>query len=511
MPNSATLSGRSTIYSVDAGATVLQLKDIEQASFFEAGNMILLAGMDIQGFGYPPNPHWFEWCRVASVDGDLITVTAPIKNSYKDDWPRYFEGNQFELGCFGPATICRTIPGWDCEHKIYGLRRNADAQTYYFLRKAELFDVVSDNHGWIIGACDDNKIVKQQHTAALMEVDKLASQALIGEYDPSNRAIKVQSSSVDYLEIRGGTRSIDGTGRRTLIHGGSSSSVTVQPIAYGIGEEITIRDRVITGAINGQPGIAYALGANLSYEGDGIFRYVGSSPSQWFIPGAVGVIGTNSPFFQHSPFLITDVWSDGGEQYDDVLFQTTLTGESLPVVDGQTNVSLLRHTPNLTVINCTGGPAAEELSLVPPNSPYGMFKKRTLNGVNTSDGSMGFLMGRLVHLKINVTQAYTGAQSTLTLRIGGAFGTWVVNADMTQSRPTASVNLKIAGERIITPEGVTGAQTGDSNLSAYAGGVWMPNNFGFNVDMSANVSAEAEGVRPIVTVEILTDQEIPSS
>jgi hypothetical protein len=504
-------ANRALIYSVDAGSTTLELIDEEKASLFLPGAMILLGGLDIQGFGYPPNPHYFEWCRIASIDGALIHLTEPIKYSYKDDWPNYFMGHQFELGTIGAASIVRTIPGWDCEHKIYGLEGSTDGQVYYFLRKAEMFDVKNDAHGWIIGACENNKIVNMAHTQTLMEVDKLTSKGLIGEYEPSSRSIKVQSSSVDELEIRGGSRIIDGTARNMLIHGGSSPSIRFGPIAYGNSDQITIRNHII-GEILGAPGLGINLGDNMSYEGDGVFRYQGSSPSQFLVPNAVCIIRTSSPFFNHSPFRITRVWSESGETGGAVLIDTTLTGSELPAIDGQTNTAIYRHqAPSLTVENCTGCPEALELSLVPPKSPYGIFKKRTLNGLNTSDGTMGFLMGRLVHLKINVTQAYTGVQSTLALRIGGQFGGWIVHADMTQSRPTASVNLKIAGERIITASGVTGSQTGDSNLSAFTGGVWMPHNFGFNVDMSQNISAESGAVRPIVSVEILTDQEIPAA
>jgi hypothetical protein len=507
------VNNRAAIHTVSAGSTVLQLKNIDDAAIFEAGRMILLAGLDLQGgWGYPPNSHFNEWHRISAIDGDQITLTKPIRYDYKDDWPRHFEGNQFELGGLGPATICRTIPAWDCEHRIYGLRSHKPGeQTYYFARKAMLVDVRSDDLGWIVGASEDHRIIAQQHSTSGMEADKLTTSALIGEYHPSNRSINIQSSSIDDLEVRGGTRSINGTARHMLIHSGSSPSIRLGPTSYGISDEITIRDHEFAELIGTNGGMNYPLDEDFTYEGDGVFRYTGAAP-QFFVPDAVCLIGTNSPFFHHTPFRIVSVQSENGEIDGPILLNTTLTGEAVPEINGQTNTSIMRHNaPNLTVINCTGGREAEELSLVPPNSPYGMFKRRTLNGANTSDGSMGYLLGRLVRLKINVTQAYTGVQSTLALRIGGQFGGWIVHSDLTQSRPLVSVNLKIAGERVITPEGVTGSQTGDSNLSAFTGGIWIGNNFGFNVDMSQTISSEAEGVRPIVTIEILTDQEIPAA
>ena len=65
---------------------------------------------------------------------------------------------------------------------------------------------------------------------------------------------------------------------------------------------------------------------------------------------------------------------------------------------------------------------------------------------------------------------------------------------------------------MITSKGVTGAQTGDTNLSALTGGVWIPQNFGLSIYIgngsnAVNISREDPKVRPIVTLEVRTDQE----
>jgi hypothetical protein len=512
---------RAAVNSVALGATTVELKDVDDASKFSEGGMILIAGLDMQnGFGYPPNPHFFEWNRIVDISGAVITLENPTINAYEDDWPRFSEGSAFELGGFGPATICAAIAEWDCEQRIYGLTEVGSGQSYAFARKSWLFDVNQPNEGFIIGASEDMRIINQTHTASSHEVDKLTVNGLIAEYGPSNRSISIQSSSVQFLHVRGGTRSIVGTAKRMLITGGSRSSITLGPIAYGISEQITVRDAEITTGFTGGSGLSKALGDNLTYEGDGIFRCVdpGIGSNYWFIPGAVGTIGTNTPFFAHSPFRITDVWSEDGEQFGATLIQTTLTGPDLPVVDGQTNAGINRHPgQDLTVENCTGCPEALELSLAPPSSPYGMFRRRTFDGLSAAN-SLGFVMGRLVHIKVNVVTPYTGSAGTLNLTLGGQFGTWLLHPDWTQTRPqTSRINLKVAGERVITPSGVTGTQTGDTNLSAFAvADVWMPNNFGFGVyigngSSAVDISGEDPSVRPSVTVEILTDQEIPDA
>ncbi len=503
---------RHKIRSVDAGSKTVELIDRGDARFLSVSSMVLLAGLDLQGgWGYPPNNHFNEWHRIASVRDRRVTFEKPIKYDYKDDWPRYFEGNQNELGGIGPAAIVRTVPGWDCEHRLYGLRSTAKGQTYYFVRKAVIVDCRSDSYGFITGASEDHQIINQQHTSTLMEVDKLATRALIADYDPPNRAILVQSSSVDELHIRGGTRSVGGTARHTYIHGGKRQNIRLGPTAYGISDYIEIRDAVVTAEINGQPNLAVPT-SELTFS-NGTFRFASyKHPPQWFVPGAVGIIRTVNPYFDHHVFRILRVRSENGQPRGPILLDTDIKANELPAVAGFANGTIYRHSaPNLTVVNCSGCPDAEELSLVPPNSPYGIFKRRTLDGL-TASNAMGYLMGRFVHLKVNVERPYTGAAQKLTMRLG-QFHFPVINADRTVRQTAIHFDLKTAGERIITAKGVTGAQTGDANLSALTGGVWMPNCFGFNAFIGnsstpVDISGEDPSVRPIVIVEAMTDQEL---
>ncbi len=506
---------RHKIRSIKAGATTVELIDRASIRFLSVGSMVLLAGLDLQGgWGYPPNSHFNEWHRIKSIDAWRITFEKPIKYDYRDDWPRYFEGHQHELGGIGPAAICRTIPEWDCEHRIYGLRSISKGQTYYFVRKAVLVDVKHDAHGWIIGASEDHQIIGQDHTATNMEVDKLTTKAVIGDYGPANKNILVQSSSVDYLHVRGGTRSINGTARHTLISGGSSLDIRLGPTAYGVSDSIEIRDRVVASAVHGAPGMSVSL-SELTFR-DGIFRFAGYKHApQWFVPGAVGILRTVSPSFDHHVFRILSVRSENGEIRGPILIETDIKGDTLPSVIGYANAAIVRHNaPNLTVVNCTGCPDAEELSLAPPNSPYGIISRRTYTGAphRPTGASGSYLCGRLVHLKINVVQPYTGVAPSLTFALG-QFGYWVINADKSVTRSSVRVNCRIAGERIITAKGASGAQKGDEALADLAGGVWMPKALGAFFSAGSNngtpidISGEPANVRPIVTVDALTDQE----
>jgi hypothetical protein len=128
----------------------------------------------------------------------------------------------------------------------------------------------------------------------------------------------------------------------------------------------------------------------------------------------------------------------------------------------------------------------------------------TLTGDFATVGRMT-VWGTLVKLRVNVIRAYTGALATLNLNVLGQFGTGIVGVDgFTLSKWNPIINLKIAGERIITPGAFTGDQTGDSNLSI--GAVWFHN--GFKPFLSGNIGADPEDKWPTVEIELIADQGI---
>jgi hypothetical protein len=113
-------------------------------------------------------------------------------------------------------------------------------------------------------------------------------------------------------------------------------------------------------------------------------------------------------------------------------------------------------------------------------------------------------------MKINVTKPYTGTQASMPVEVFGQFGNFVINTmDGSPSRLDPIVNFKIAGERVITPSGVTGAQAGDNftnnadpNLPWKSWDIWV-NGFGIYMP---DLSTEDPSTWPSVTIEVITDQ-----
>ena len=91
-----------------------------------------------------------------------------------------------------------------------------------------------------------------------------------------------------------------------------------------------------------------------------------------------------------------------------------------------------------------------------------------------SDVETFLVVGNIQKIVIDVSVAYTGAQSTCHLLLD-QFGFYILDPTNTVQRTSfLYVNLKVAGTRTITPTGVINAQTGD-NLDAISG--WIMSGF----------------------------------
>lgn len=155
--------------------------------------------------------------------------------------------------------------------------------------------------------------------------------------------------------------------------------------------------------------------------------------------------------------------------------------------------------------NCTGSDHILDLCQAgAQNKPLWSYTKRTYDGVTgvvSSEGPPITMHGTITSLKINVITPYTGASSlsvglsaadNLPVVIGGAASTFIPR-----------VNLKIAGERVITLGNTTGTQAGDTNLTMNSS-VWIGRTFA--AGMSRDISGESSSLWPSFTIEMITDQ-----
>ncbi|WP_164937552.1 hypothetical protein [Bradyrhizobium guangxiense] len=235
------------LVTVAAGSSKVQLLTPAQASIFTVGSYALITGFDLQGiwqapYGYPSNPHWFEYVKVISVDASAGTVTlaAPLKNTYKSTWPNYNSGSQFEVDAGGPATLYALDPSWDTQVEYRGLTISQDKfQTYANGRSVTYRDVKFT--GYNCGVPTQNYLwqaINTDMSNCNLEVDKLITSMVMNNVIINQ--LKFQSSSTDLVTISGSTikTQLTGTPKKAVISDTKIADFRPGAYAYGRSDEV---------------------------------------------------------------------------------------------------------------------------------------------------------------------------------------------------------------------------------------------------------------------------------
>lgn len=233
--------------TVTAGSPKVKLLTPSQTSLFTVGSYALITGFDLQGvwqapYGYPSNPHWFEYVKVTAVDSSAGTVTfaAPLQNTYKSTWPNYNSGNQFEVDAGGPATLYALDPSWDTQVEYRGLTISQEKlQTYANGRSVTYRDmkftggncaVPTQNLLW--------QAINTDMSGCNMEVDKLVTSMVMDRVTINQ--LKFQSSSTDLVTISNSTINIQmtGTPKKAVISDTKIADFRPGAFAYGRSDEV---------------------------------------------------------------------------------------------------------------------------------------------------------------------------------------------------------------------------------------------------------------------------------
>lgn len=501
--------------TVAAGANTIQLLDASYSSRFKVGRWAIITGYDLQGlwraaYGWPPNAHFFEYVQITAVDAATgkITFAAPLKNAYKSTWPSY-NSNGIDLG--GPATLYALDPSWDTEVEYRGLTiAQPNVQTYAIGRSITYRDVTFKGR---FCAVPTQNLIWQGINLNIpdcgMEADKLVG--TIALENVTIRQMDFQSSSIDLLTASNSTiGNLNGTPKRAII---SNSTInTLKPGAYNYGrsDEFLCTNCVISSVSSGGV-IQYGTdgeGVDISYTmNNGVIIAPNTLGAlNWAVPGTNLFWSGRYP--NELAFQVVDVTQDANNTY----VYTTLTG-GFPNVPRASNGTLrirVHPAPKFTCTNCTGSAAVLSASQAPAGAPYGSYAKVTLNRVPKYGDPYVELWGTLSSMNVNVTKPYTGAQSSLTMQLDDG-GMNTINPDGTANCNCpgpfygATFNLRAIGERNITPNAVTGAQTGDLYLTQPQR-LWSAQALSPKISM--DISGEASLTYPSVTIEVKSDQGV---
>jgi hypothetical protein len=502
----------SRLATVAAGTAKVTLLAPGESSRFTVGGWALIAGFDLQGYGYPPNPHFFEYVQITAINPAIgeITFAAPLKNGYKSTWPLNWSGSALEADQGGPATLYALDPTWDTEVEYRGLTiARPEAQTYANGRSITYRDVTFT--GQFCGVPTQNLVwqaIDTDMSDCFMEADKLVGTIVLDGV--TIRSIVFQSSSIDLLSMTRSavTVSLNGTPKRALISDSTIRTLKPGAIAYGRSDEVVCTNCIISDIIPG--GVLEKgdpeIGVNNAYSmSNGIIMVPHSLGAvRWAVPGTN--LFWSGRYQTEGSFSIVDVTQD----VDNTYVQTTLSSgfPPVPLYDGKLNI-LVHPAPKFTCTNCRGSAVAVDLSQAPAGAPLYSYSKRTYTGGTSWTSAPTFeIWGAVSSVKFNVAKPYTGVLGTLLLNAFGQFNNYpTIKADSSVFTYGPIINLKAASERVVTPSEVTGTQTGDNGLGVPEP-VWFTGTT--SPSISSDVSQEASSVWPNITIEITTDQRVVS-
>jgi len=490
------------IASVPAGSKTVKLLSRSDNSKFTVGGCVAVAAFDMMGWGYPQNPWYFEYLKVAAINpsSGIIKLDAELNNDYLSTYPLHSGGSPKSPDMGGPATIFAMDPSWDAEVIFRGLTFSQATQDIYgCARSVQYIDckfshrspAPSQGKHWKAIGCDLGPFVEVDKDLKLLELDDVTCAS-------GNGQILFQSASTERAEIKNSrTRKLNGTARHMVIKNTSIQKLTIGAIAYGNTLSLLMENCQVSQVTGGTTQrISFLPSAVVN----GTFAAPLKPALNCFVPGGkMFFTGAGGTVNYGTPFICTNVRSDGNNVY----FDTTLPSKFSVPVDEKGKMWVTPHPcPNVTVRDCHGCPDIVNLSQAPAGKPLFEYARLTLAGDFATIRTI-IVWGTLVKLRVNVIRAYTGALATLNLNVLGQFGAGIVGVDgFTLSQWDPIINLKIAGERIISPGAFTGNQTGDSNLSI--GAIWLYN--GFSPRLSADISGDTEDKWPTVEIEVIADQ-----
>ncbi len=498
--------------TVSTGASAVVLTDASKASLFTVGQYVLLAGIDLQGYGFPQNQYIFEYIKILAIDAisGTISFTTKLQNSYKSTYPLYDPGvPPFQPYQGGPATIYVLYPEWIQTLVLNGIKFAGGSNSAV---GGARFVTVND--------CDFSELMEAAPTAGIqytanrcifsaIEMDKILVGATFNQCSAPSQSINFQSSDGAQTTILNGwTGGVVGVPENLTIAAGSTVSPLAVSCGFGMSKTLNVLNSTISVFKTG--GLVYQQNITDGTYANGILRmpsdWNSGLPIPWAVPEAkIIYAGANYNGNFGVAFTVVDLSKD------------EVTGETVIATDGPASFTTFSGvvTPtkllpvpclDVSVTNCVGCAEIVDLSNAPKNGPLWEYASRTYT-FPYGGGSPPYVIvwGTLVSLSINVTKSYTGVQSSLAYNAGGPLGIYTINSSGVVALTwNPVVNLKKAGERIITSGGVVGQQSGDTGLAVPYADPWLP----FYIQPYAyfDISGEDPSTYPIMTITVHTRQ-----
>lgn len=481
------------IMTVRAGADTVSLRYSSQStSIFSVGEWVLVAGFDIQFYGYPPNAQYFEYKKIKALTSTTITFEEGLRYGYRQDWPASQQGLA-GYPTLGPAVVCKldtvwggdgrlcaagnpTFP-WDINVVLEGfevtLPPNATSLQAYITTIGRCYLWRECSIPGTSESLTQSHIYEGGRITDISEPDKLNEYSLYDHVDIP-KGLVFQSASQEMVEIRGrrlGYLSLgqaknarvsnailgsmkDGLGGP---YGRAKNHVYDNVICNERTVDTRWEDSVVAGrglVIDGTI-VTYAYGVIAmpiaSYYAFGVFNPVEGE--------IVALADSGGNYGRKYQGVILSVYTDSSYYYA----VTSIDANTLP--SGYTN--LLRFSGAKISVRDSGGCAALVTASEACQKGYkpGLYHKFSFGGFQSvTNGSWKAGRGVLKELRINVTKATVGASTPrLVISAFTQDPDNIPGGGVTQV--TYTIDTAVVGERVLTLSGITGAKTNDTFVS----------------------------------------------
>jgi hypothetical protein len=246
------------LVSSNIGDTCVTLLDATKASIFNAGDIALISGLDMQHGGFPTNPFFYERPQISSVDashkcdgttaGASVHFTVGLANKYLSTWPIYDAGAAFDADQGGPATLYALDQGFNTTQTYIGLTfDNPNFQTQSIGRNITFQNVKFTGGNCGIPTQNDNyAIVNADMSTCNVEMDKI--NGTVSYTNVTINQINFQSASVNQFNLTNSTvsSSQQGTPKKFTCSGSTIASLLVGAHSFGRTDEVNVGNCTVT-------------------------------------------------------------------------------------------------------------------------------------------------------------------------------------------------------------------------------------------------------------------------
>ncbi len=189
------------IDTVNAGETVVTLKEAD--TDLAPGKNVLIYGVQQQGGGYPPNPHYFEYNKIQSIDGIEVTLVNAVKQDYRDDWPEITDSSSSLL--HGRARIL------SLNRADYNVAEQVIIEGIEFVRRTTNFSAYSKDQGFLHVGDALSCVVRDckcEHLVVSASDEVLVQRTYVENYHEPDKIlnkVRYEDCSVPYIQHATGT------------------------------------------------------------------------------------------------------------------------------------------------------------------------------------------------------------------------------------------------------------------------------------------------------------------